>query len=369
MSNWKDYLASIYYNAGHPGSYAGPERLYKVVAAEGKFKIGRYRIRKWLQDQEAYSLTKGARRRFSRSRVVVEGIDSQWDMDLMDMVDLAKQNDGCKYVLVTIDIFSRFAHCHPIKSKKGSDVLKALQIVLSDRIPKVIRTDRGMEFRSKEVNKYLKMQHVHHLYAFNTETKANYAERLIKTLKHKLFRYMMKNRTQRYINVLQEMVQSYNRTLHRSLGRAPVSITKANEGESRLQQYLIRNRGSKQKNNINRHFKFKVGQTVRISHVRSLFDREYSQKWTGEIFSIGTRYRREGLPVYSIVDWDNERIKGTFYEQELQAVNVDPSTEYHIETILKKRTRNKKKEVLVRWLHWPKKYDSWILEAEVKNFQ
>ncbi|MCG8113586.1 MAG: chromo domain-containing protein, partial [Candidatus Thiodiazotropha taylori] len=123
------------------------------------------------------------------------------------------------------------------------------------------------------------------------------------------------------------------------------------------------------KKNINRQFKFKVGQTVRISHVRSLFDREYSQKWTGEIFSIGTRYRREGLPVYSIVDWDNERIKGTFYEQELQAVNVDPSTEYHIETILKKRTRNKKKEVLVRWLHWPKKYDSWILEAEVKNFQ
>ena len=127
------------------------------------------------------------------------GIDSQWDMDLMDMVDLAKQNDDHKYMLVAIDIFSRFAHCQPVKSKKGSDVLQALQLVLSGtRKPNMIGTDRGMEFRSKEVNKYLRDQNIHHFYALNTETKANYAERLIKTLKHKLFRYMMKHRTQRY---------------------------------------------------------------------------------------------------------------------------------------------------------------------------
>ena len=54
-------------------------------------------------------------------------------------------------------------------------------------------------------------------------------------------------------------------------------------------------------------------------------------------------------------------------EPELQAMNVDPSTEYHIEKLLKRRLRNKQKEVLVRWLHWPKKYDSWIPEADVKD--
>ena len=97
-------------------------------------------------------------------------------------------------------------------------------------------------------------------------------------------------------------------------------------------------------------------------------DREYSQKWTGELFKIDTRFRREGVPVYTILDWDGERVDGTFYEPELQPVTIDPTTEYRVEKILKRRVRNKRKEVLVRWLHWPKKYDSWIPEADVKDY-
>ena len=96
-------------------------------------------------------------------------------------------------------------------------------------------------------------------------------------------------------------------------------------------------------------------------------DREYSQKWTGELFKIDTRFRREGVPVYTILDWDGERVDGTFYEPELQPVTIDPTTEYRVEKILKRRVCNKRKEVLVRWLHWPKKYDSWIPEADVKD--
>ena len=212
-----------------------------------------------------------------------------------------------KYVLVAIDIFSRFAHCQPIKTKKGEDVLQALKLILSGtRKPNMIRTDRGQEFRSKDVNAYLKGQNIHHFYALNTEIKANYAERLIKTLKHKLFRYMLKNRTQRYIDILQDAVYSYNRTIHRSLGKPPTKITKDNEGESRLQQYLLRQGTTKQSNKTKKRarkkYKYKIDQTVCLSHVRSLFDREYSQKWTGEIFKIHTRFRREGVPVYTILD-------------------------------------------------------------------
>ena len=96
--------------------------------------------------------------------------------------------------------------------------------------------------------------------------------------------------------------------------------------------------------------------------------REYSQKWTGELFKIDTRFRREGVPVYTILDWDGERVDGTFYEPELQPVTIDPTTEYRVEKIPKRRVRNKRKEVLVRWLHWPKKYDSWIPEADVKDY-
>ena len=164
----------------------------------------------------------------------------------MDMVDIAKPNDGVKYVLVAIDIFIASLTVIPL-SKKGGDVLGALVLILSGMLkPNTIRTDRGQEFHSKVVNAYLKSQNIHHFYALNTETKANNAKRLIKTLKHKLFSYMLKNRTQLYIDVLQDIVHSYNHTVHRSLGKPPASITKANEGESRLQQYLLRQGTSKQ---------------------------------------------------------------------------------------------------------------------------
>lgn len=106
MPNWKEYLASIYFA---PGSFASPGKLYKAVKDDGKFQIGQYRIAKWLRDQDAYSLTKNVRRRFNRSRVIVEGLDSQWDIDLMDMKDVASKKDGYQYVLVAIDIFSRYA--------------------------------------------------------------------------------------------------------------------------------------------------------------------------------------------------------------------------------------------------------------------
>lgn len=108
---------------------------------------------------------------------------------------------------------------------------------------------------------------------------------------------------------------------------------------------------------------------MRVTHIRNVFDREYSQKRAGELFKVARRFRREELPVYKIEDWSGENIKGTFYKQELQAVNVDDNTEFYIEKIWKKRIRRKRREVLVRWLHWPKKYDTWIQEADLKNYR
>ena len=49
-------------------------------------------------------------------------------MDLIDMVDLTKQNDGYQYLLVCINIFIGFARCVPLKTKKDKDVLQGLKL-------------------------------------------------------------------------------------------------------------------------------------------------------------------------------------------------------------------------------------------------
>jgi ribosomal protein L19 len=107
-------------------------------------------------------------------------------------------------------------------------------------------------------------------------------------------------------------------------------------------------------------FRFKIGDKVRISHLRSLFQREYDQKWTGEVFTVTKRWSREGIYVYELDDYGGDPVEGTFYEQELQTVTFDADQPFKIEKVLKTRGRGTNKEHYVKWLSWPNKYNSWI---------
>jgi hypothetical protein len=89
----------------HPAAFAGPDKLYDVIRKEGKYNIGLGIIRKILSKKETYSLQKPARRNFPRNRVIVSGIDAQWDGDLASMENVSKYNNGIRFLLVLIDIF------------------------------------------------------------------------------------------------------------------------------------------------------------------------------------------------------------------------------------------------------------------------
>jgi hypothetical protein len=84
----------FYYDPSIPVSFAGPDKLYRFVRKNGKFVLSKYKIRKWLQRQEPYSLQRPLKRSFKRNKVIVKGIDDQWDVDLMDMTKFAKYNNG-----------------------------------------------------------------------------------------------------------------------------------------------------------------------------------------------------------------------------------------------------------------------------------
>lgn len=97
---------------------------------------------------------------------------------------------------------------------------------------------------------------------------------------------------------------------------------------------------------------------VRISKIASVFDREYDEKWSGEIFVVCRRFLRNGIPMYTLGDYNNEAITGTFYQPELQKVDVRDDDTFKIEKILKTRGRGNNKQHFVKWLHWLKKFNS-----------
>ena len=115
-------------------------------------------------------------------------------------------------------------------------------------------------------------------------------------------------------------------------------------------------------------YKFQVGDVVRLSKLPGTFDKETDQKWTDELFRITTRSLNQGIPKYVVKDFDNDPIIDQFSNEELQKVLVDEGTHYDVDEILHKRKRNGKTQLLVHWVGWPSKFDSWIDEDQLKDF-
>ena len=173
----------------------------------------------------------------SRGKVLVEGIDDQFDADLASMSDYEKSNDGYKYLLVVIDIFSRYTWIEPLKYKTADSIVRAFNKILSEgRKPRRLRTDVATDFTSKKFQNLLKDQKINHFTTHN-EKQANYVERLIKTIKNKIRRYMSEKRTEHYIDVLKNIVISYNNTWHSGIQSEPINVTKENERKLWWQMY------------------------------------------------------------------------------------------------------------------------------------
>lgn len=376
MDQEENDISNIYYNATKPAAYQGAEKIRLTLKDEGINNIGIHKIRKWLQNQDDYSLQKPVRRRFKRAQVVVAGPDEQLDIDLMDMQSLAKTNDNVRFLLVAIDVFSRFAWVVPLKDKTGKNVEKALSIILNDNKFKKIRSDAGGDFKNKWIAKLLKDKNIYHHITLN-ETKANYVERFNKTLRSIIFRYLAKHRSGRYIDSLQDLVKSYNSTPHRSLKNiAPKDVNADNAANLWAYMYLKprkKRRGvtksiKKRNRSIKRSlFKYKIGQLVRISHLRRPFQRVYNEQWSYEVFKIDRRFQMQGIPLYKIVDLMEFRILGSLYQSEVQPVNKSEDALWEIEKIIKKRKKNKHIQYFVKWLGYSDRFNSWVDEADVQN--
>ena len=368
MKPWEEELAKIYYDPTQPGSFSGLAKLDKAVKARKKFHISKPRIRRWMKEQETYTNLRGVRRKFARPRVMVDGANEMWDVDLADVSNTDDENDGMKFLLVTVDIFSRKAHVQPLKGKKSEEVVEALKKIFHEEKPTKIRSDKGGEFVNSKVSKFLVGENVLHTVTQN-EVKANYAERFIKTLKNKLNHMFLHKHNLRYLEVLQDLVDGYNSTVHEGIDTTPnKSSVKNKEDELWEDQYVypfwkdLQKR--KGKNKKKSHFAYKIGQRVKISFLREPFSREYHQKWTSEIFTIKKRTKLSGIPVYEVDDFAGDPIKGLFYQNELQKVEFDPDRAFKI---VARRGRGKNKRVKVRWLGWPKKYDQWLPETAIQR--
>ena len=370
-------LKEAYYNPSSPASFSGFEKLYQFLKKNGQYKILRRTIKQWLAKQEAYTSHHPVRRRFKRPKVLSFSKNYQWDTDTANMVKYRKLNDNYAYFVVFIDIFTRYLYTRPMYTLTGKEMKQVMSNIFEESgvKPQKIRSDQGSEYKNSELSKFLRTSKVDQIFTYY-ETKANYAERIIKTIKLKIFKFLTANESFRWVDNLQNFTVSYNNTRHRSIKMSPTKAQTSSQYDVWSYQYGLKSKGIKNEKMTMRKtrsnpkrvkFKYKVGDRVKISYLKNSFDREYAQKWSGEIFTIIDKKLNQDIPMYQLKDYQNEVITSFFYEPELQIAFLDENMIYKIEKILKKRKRKGISEVLVKWKGWPSKFNSWIAESDMED--
>jgi len=294
-------------------------------------------------------LHKPARIQFKRRHVIVKGLHDLYQADLIEMIPYSKTNKGFKYILVVIDVFSKYVWAEPLKSKSAVEVTKAMKKILKSKpSPKNLQTDQGKEFYNKEFNNLMQTLNINH-YSTYSSMKASVVERVNRTLKSIMFRGFTLQGNYKWLQLLPIVVDKYNNTIHSTIKMKPIDVSKSNE------QALLNTVYNKIKL-APKTTKFNVGDHVRISKHRSVFKKGYLPNWTTEIFTVyKTQYTNP--TTYILQDSDGEVIHGGFYEHELQA------TKYPDIYLLEKVIRKKNKMLFVKFRGL--KANSWIKESDL----
>lgn len=296
-------------------------------------------------------LHRPARRNYPRRKVRIFGIDDLWQADLVEMIPYAAQNGNYKYLLTVIDTFSKYAWAKPLKTKKGKDVTAAMQEIFdtSERSPKHLQVDQGTEFYNSNLERLLQERNIN-LYSTYSGTKASIIERFNRTLKTRMWKRFSLQGSYKWTDLLPTLLEEYNeRSVHRSIGMRPADVTEDHTDFilRRLSQLVPTKKP-----------KLKTGDYVRLSKVKSLFEKGYTPNWGTELFRVVTVQPTRPI-TYLLEDLKGNPVKGGFYSEELQKTRFKDI--YLVEKVLR---RNGDK-ARVKWLGFDSSHNSWINTREI----
>ena len=138
---------------------------------------------------------------------------------------ISKFNKGFSFLLCVIDIYSKYTWVVPLKDKKSVSIANAFQSILkkSNTKPNKIWVDKGSKFYNSSFKKWLKDMNIE-MYSTHNEGKSVVAERFIRTIKNKIYKYMTSISKNGYIDKLDDIVDEYKNTKHRTIKMKPIDV-------------------------------------------------------------------------------------------------------------------------------------------------
>jgi hypothetical protein len=301
-------------------------------------------------------------KKIKRRQVITNGPNDVWAIDLVDMGEWKDDNDGMPFMLNVIDAFTRYAWSVPLQDKSAETVTSAFKKILEDNeeSPKRLWADQGKEFYNKKFQALLK-KHKTELYSTYSEFKASPVERFNRTLKTLMWKRFTEENTRRWVDMLDDLMTEYNNRKHSTIKMTPLEATQLSPKKTKeLMAKLYKNPYSDKKFQKKKPV-YKVGDWVRVSRQKGVFEKGYHANWSQEIFQI------DGISgnfpfVYYLKDYNKEPIEGSFYEEEIQKTKF-PDV-FLVEKVLKERVKKGKKELFVKFVGWSDKWNQWIPDDE-----
>lgn len=317
-------LKTNYHTIGHPIAFAGIHKIYNYYNR----RISIDKIKDILSSIDTYTLHREyheGKRNHSYSHFP----RYQFQMDIVDVQELSKHNDGYKYLLTCIDTFTRYAWAQPLRDKSGRTVISAFEEILKSagKSPIHLVVDRGTEFYNKHFEKFCKDRNIKY-YSPDSSIHGAFIERFNRTLQNIIYRYMTDNNTHRYIykidngkkvNLMPMFLQTYNTRIHRMIGTSPENAENNPQSHVDIRKQLAKYYLT----NPRKPIKYSIGDVVRIAKQRGKFSRGYHKQFQEELFKIKNIIHNKKIPMYEIETYDGtETIKGNFYDFELTKISI-----------------------------------------------
>ena len=240
---------------------------------------------------EIYS--KPPKRNYNTNKTDVYHIDDIWSLDILDLKDYGHENNrGYRYVLVTIDNFSKFGWTIPLKNKNAQTIKDSFENILtnSKRKPNLIESDRGKEFYNNIFQDFLNKNNIR-LYSRNSSYGAVFAERFNRTIRNLLKKIVFEQGDAKWIDILPTITEQYNNRRHTSTKLSPKDASlRKNEG------YVYKNILDKRKK-VNP--KFQINDLVRTADLKKTFSKGDTTNWSYKLYKI-TEIINDTIPSYKI---------------------------------------------------------------------
>uniref|UniRef100_A0A914HAS4 Integrase catalytic domain-containing protein n=1 Tax=Globodera rostochiensis TaxID=31243 RepID=A0A914HAS4_GLORO len=281
-------LDKLYNDPSSPAAFAGVTALWKEARKNIKY-LRKKDVQNYLEGHRTYTLMRPRRVRFPRAKTVAAGFMTDVQVDLADF----------QLFRATIE--------------RAEEMLEAFK-QLVDQMPMVphrIFSDKGTEFKNKLLKEFFKDHEIEKHEPVHSSFKASIAERAIRNVKQRIYRYFAEKQTMNWVDTVQEIVDGINRSPSRVHGMRPIDVNFSNA--QRVWNRMYRRPMPDSKGPP----RFHKDEFVRMSREKGQFEKGYLPNYGDEILEVDEVLKKVRPVRYKLRDDKGEKFRGSFYGQEL----------------------------------------------------